>query len=196
MRVSIWLPADLDAVAVAMQALAASGLDFDPRPVRRRADVPAAEDGLRRVTRPPDDLKDWSKNELVREIRRLRAIMREHSEQVSPSHSGGNTVDVAGDPYAKGGVVIDARGAVLLDSTEVVLVDTKRDDEPVRMLLRLAGRINYSDERADTAYFIGTDGAAALVSEIVGLAARAGTVDERFAHEFQADLQRRMGELP
>jgi hypothetical protein len=30
---------------------------------------------------PPDDLKAWSKNELVRECRRLRAITREHAER-------------------------------------------------------------------------------------------------------------------
>jgi hypothetical protein len=146
----------------------------------------------------PPELKDWSKNNLIREVQRLRAVMREHAEQVSPSHSGGGVVDVAGDPHAKGGALIDARGAVLLDSSEVVLVDTKKD-EPVAMILRLAGRINYSAERADTAYFINTDGAAAIVSQIVGLAARAAHADDhgaRFAEQFQTDLNRRMEELP
>ncbi len=142
--------------------------------------------------KPPDDLKDWSKNDLVRECRRLRAVMREHAEQVNPSHSGGGTVDVAGDPYARGGVLIDARGAVLMDNSEVVLVDTKAD-EPVAMILRLGGRINYSTERADTAYLINTDGAAAIVSEVIGLAGRAGG---RFAEQFQSDLDRRMKALP
>lgn len=145
--------------------------------------------------KPPDDPKDWSKNELVREVRRLRAVMREHAEQVNPSHSGGGVVDVAGDPHAKGGTIIDARGAVLLDNTEVVLVDTKRD-EAVAMILRLQGRINYSTERADTAYLINTDGAASIVSEILGLAARASGADGgRFAEQFQADLDHRMEEL-
>lgn len=148
--------------------------------------------------KPPDDLKTWSKNDLVREVQRLRAVMREHAEQVNPSHSGGGVTDVAGDPYAKGGALIDMRGAVLLEGTEVVLVDTKRD-EPVAMVLRLTGRINYSTDRADTTYLINTDGAAAIVSEIVGMASRAVSANDHgacFAQQFQADLNRRIEAMP
>lgn len=150
------------------------------------------------MTAPPDDLKQWSKNDLIRELRRQRALNREHAEQVNEAHSGGGITDVAGDPHAQGGSLIDMRGAVLLDFTEVVLVDTKRDD-PVAMVLRLAGRVNYSTERADTAYLIGADGAAAIISEITGLAGRAqaaGGHGRRFADEFQVALQRRVEELP
>ena len=43
--------------------------------------------------KPPDDLKEWSKNDLVREVRRLRAVMREHAEQVNPAHSGGGIAE-------------------------------------------------------------------------------------------------------
>lgn len=148
---------------------------------------------------PPDDLKDWSKNQLIRELRRLRAVMREHAEQVHPSHSGGGIVDVAGDPRAQGGALIDARGAVLLDFTEVVLMDTTGDAAPVSMAMRLTGRINYSTDRADTTYLFGPDGAAAIVTEIWGLVARAGQVDphgQRFGRDFTAELDRRMGEMP
>lgn len=150
--------------------------------------------------KPPDNLMDWPKRELIREVERLRAVMREHAEQVNPSHSGGGTVDVAGDPYALGGVIIDARGAVVMDECEVVLVDTKKDDEPVAMILRLKGRINYSEDRADTAYFINGDGAAAICSEIFALAKRAadrgGEDGLRFAAEFQAAFEHRMKEIP
>jgi hypothetical protein len=152
--------------------------------------------------KPPDDLKAWSKNELVREVRRLRAITREHAERRGDdpraAASTGAMVDVAGDPHAVGGVVLDARAAVLLETTEVVLVDTK-SEEPVRMMLALGGRINYADDHVEHAYLFGPDGAAALVSELVGLAARAAGADghgERFATEFQALLDERMRELP
>jgi hypothetical protein len=153
---------------------------------------------------PPENLKDWSKNMLVREVTRLRAIVREHAEHRgddprAAATTGAAMVDVAGDPYAAGGVVLDTRAAVLMESVDVVLVDTKRD-EPVVMLLALGGRINYSTDRVEHAYLFGPDGAAGLVSQLVALAARAsgmkGGHGARFAAEFQADLDRRMGELP
>lgn len=148
---------------------------------------------------PPDDLMQWSKPRLVRELQRQRALNREHARQVNPSHSGGDTVDVAGDPYAQGGALIDARGAVLLDTSEVLLVDTRSDD-PVAIVLRLGGRINYAHERADTVYLMGPDGAAAIVTEIAGLTRRAaggaGDHGRRFAREFQAAFERRMEALP
>lgn len=152
--------------------------------------------------RPPDDLKAWPKNELVREVRRLRAITREHAERRGddprPASSTGSITDVAGDPHARGGALLDARAAVLMETIDVVLVDTKRD-EPVVMLLALGGRVNYADDRVEHAYLFGPDGAAALVSELVGLASRAAGADghgERFAEAFQTELDRRMRALP
>lgn len=153
---------------------------------------------------PPDDLKQWSKNELVRELRRLRAILYEHAERrgVDPREqatTGAAVVDVAGDPRAQGGAVLDARSAVLMDSVDVVLVDTKHDD-PVVMMLALAGRVNYSHDRVEHAYMFSPDGAAALVSELVGLAARASSHaaehGQRFAAEFTVALDERMGQMP
>lgn len=148
---------------------------------------------------PPDDLKSWSKNELIRELRRQRALNREHAEQVPAAHSGGGAVDVAGDPHAQGGVLLDMRGAVLLENSEVILVDTKRD-EPVAMVLRLAGRVNYSTDRADTAYLFGPDGAAAIVTEVIGLVQRAahggGEHGQRFAAEFKVAMETHMENLP
>lgn len=150
---------------------------------------------------PPDNLMDWTKNQLAQEVNRLRAITREHGKQVSPSHSGGGLVDVAGDPMAEGGVLIDARGAVLLDAAEVALLDTMGNDEDdLFMCLRLQGRVNYSTEQADTTYMFDTDGAAAIVSEIIGLVSRASRMDaqhgRQFAFAFQKDFDRRMRDLP
>lgn len=152
---------------------------------------------------PPDDLKNWSKNDLVRELRRLRAVMREHAEQPGDNPrdhtTPGAIIDVAGDPHAQGGALLDARSATLLESMDVVLVDTK-GDEPVVMLMSLQGRVNYSNDRVEHAYLFGPDGAAALVSELVALASRAaGHAAEhgkRFAAEFQSALDERMSDAP
>jgi hypothetical protein len=153
---------------------------------------------------PPDDLKQWSKNDLIRELHRLRAILHEHAERRGDdpreqATTGAAVTDVARDPYAHGGAIIDARSAVLLDTTDVVLVDTKQD-EPVTMLLALGGRINYSSDRIEHAYLFGPDGAAALVSELIGIATRAASSgldhSRRFAEDFKIDLGRRMDEMP
>jgi hypothetical protein len=152
---------------------------------------------------PPDDLKAWSKNELVREVRRLRAIMREHSERRgddprAQATTGAAVTSVDDDPHGQGSSLLDTRAAVLMDTVDVVLVDTKRE-EPVSMMLAIGGRINYATDRVEHTYLFGPDGAAALVSQLVGLAARAAGADghgERFATEFQALLDERMRELP
>jgi hypothetical protein len=152
---------------------------------------------------PPDNLKQWSKNDLIRELHRLRAIIHEHAERRGDDPreqaTTGAVTDVAGDPHARGGAIIDARSAVLLDTTDVVLVDTKQD-EPVTMLLALGGRINYSSDRIEHAYLFGPDGAAALVSELIGIATRAASSgldhSRRFAEDFKIDLGRRMDAMP
>lgn len=148
---------------------------------------------------PPDDLKAWTKNDLIRELRRLRAVLREHAEQPGSdpraAQAPNAAIDVMGDPHAKGGVMLDARSAVLLDNSEVILVDTKRD-EPPSMMLVLRGRVNYSHDRVEHAYLYGPDGAAAIVSEHLGLAGRAAQHDERFGDEFMRNLDKRMTDLP
>jgi hypothetical protein len=148
--------------------------------------------------RPPDDLKDWSKKDLAREVGRLRAILHEHSERPGDDPRGQSASDpiIGGTPTGEGDALVDARSAVLLDAVEVVLVDTKRPDDPVSMLLSLSGRINYSDDRVTHAYLFGGDGAAGIVSELLMLAQRAGAMGRadgvRFAAEFKAALEQRM----
>jgi hypothetical protein len=116
---------------------------------------------------------------------------------------GASTSDpiIGGSPHGQGDALIDARAAVLLDHADVVLVDTKRESEPVSMLLSLGGRINYSDDRTTVAYLMNGDGAAAIVSQLVGLASRAAGMHgdphgEEFAADFKLALERRMGEMP
>lgn len=153
------------------------------------------------MPKPPDNLMEWPKAELVKELERLRAIMREHAEQVGGDPKTAHAPDsiVGGTPYGQGDALIDARSAVLMDYAEVVLVDTKQGSVPV-MMLRIAGRINYTTDRADHVYLFGPDGGAAIVSELFGLAQRASKDTDRggyeFARQFRNELRRRMRELP
>lgn len=149
------------------------------------------------IVKPPDDLKDWSKKDLMREVARLRAITREFAERPGDDPRGASTSDpiIGGSPSGRGDALIDARSAVLMEDVEVVLVDTKQE-EPVSMLLSLSGRINYADDRVTHAYLFGPDGAAGLVSELILLATRADAGDlphgQHFAQQFREDLNRRM----
>ena len=151
---------------------------------------------------PPENLMDWPKAKLAKEVRRLRALTREHARQPGAPRratTDAGVVDVAGDPYAEGGALVDARSAVLIDSMDVVLVDTKQD-EPLAMFLSLAGRINYSSDRVEHVYLYGPDGAAAFVTQHLGLAKRAQAMHaehgKRFSEAFQTDVNRRLAELP
>jgi hypothetical protein len=142
---------------------------------------------------PPENLMDWPKGELAKEVARLRAILREHSDRShDDARSGGGMVDVAGDPHARGGVVLDSRGAVLMDEIDVALVDTKRDDRPAMMMV-LGGRVNMETRRTSQAFMFGADGAAGLATELVALAGRAG---DEFAAEFKVAFEQRMKEMP
>ena len=142
---------------------------------------------------PPENLMEWTKIDLAKELTRLRAILREHAGEVADEpHSGGGMIDVAGDPYARGGVMLDSRKAVLMDAIDVCLVDTKQDEKPIMMLV-IDGRVNYQNRRTTQAYLFGADGAAGLVTQLAALAARAGGA---FQAEFKESFDQRMEELP
>jgi hypothetical protein len=150
----------------------------------------------------PPELKSWSKNDLVREVVRLRAVLHEHSERRGDDPRAHSTSDpiIGGSPHGRGDALLDARAAVLLDAVEVVLVDTKRETDPVSMMLTLGGRVNYADDVVTHAYLFGPDGAAGIVSELIMLASRAAgmhdTHGERFAAEFKVALEERMTDGP
>jgi hypothetical protein len=144
----------------------------------------------------------WPKGELAKEVARLRAILREHAERPGDDPRQASTPDpiIGGSPHGRGDALLDARSAVLMDSIDVSLADMKRGDT-LAMMLVLAGRINYADDRVTHAYIFGPDGAAGIVSELIGLASRAAGAHgdpnaERFAAEFKADLERRMAGTP
>jgi hypothetical protein len=68
------------------------------------------------------------------------------------------------------------------------------------MVMTIRGRVNYADDRVEHAYLFGTDGAAAIVTEIGGLVTRASRLGaehgQRFAAEFQVALERRINAMP
>lgn len=142
-----------------------------------------------------DGLKQWSKNDLIREVLKLRAIVYEHANALGdePTANPGGMVDPVGDPHARGNVIFDARNAILMDSVEVALMDKISKGQPIPdkpiLALTLAGRVNKRTERASTLYFFDEDGAAAIVSELVGLAVRIGPA-------FALRLTARLKDLP
>jgi hypothetical protein len=143
---------------------------------------------------PPEDLMEWPKAELAKEVARLRAINREFADRPhDDATSGGGITDVAGDPHARGGVILDARGAVLMDTVDVSLIDTKKEEERPAMFLVIGGRVNFETRRTSQAFMFGADGAAGLATELIALAGRAGG---DFFDEFRESFTQRMGEMP
>lgn len=109
------------------------------------------------------------------------------TRHADPRRAGGDIAGPGG-PHDRDAVVVDVTDAVLLDYTEVTLIRTGRrsplgpalDPEPAIGLL-LAGRINKTHERAEILYLLNTDGAAAIVTELLALADRVGP---GFAEDF------------
>ena len=109
-----------------------------------------------------------------------------------PRKLGGGIVGPGG-PYDENAVLVDTRNAVILEGTEVAIVGAVRkgvlDEKPIMSLVML-GRINKTDERVQVLYLMNHDGAAALVTELIGLAARAG-----WGEEFKDDVLARLAAL-
>lgn len=102
-----------------------------------------------------------------------------------PRKAGGAFVAVGpGD----GQTILDTTNAVILEESQVCRVDNPSDGR-VMLALFLAGRINRKPDRVAVLYVLGAGGAAALVSELVGLAARIGP---GFEAEFRSLLAERM----
>ncbi|MDQ2624975.1 MAG: hypothetical protein M3Y20_07430 [Actinomycetota bacterium] len=97
---------------------------------------------------------------------------------------------IGGTPYGRGDALVDASGAVLLDRVDVVLVSTMSPSGAGRALaLELGGRVNKTTRRSSVLYVMDQDGAAAIVSELLGLAARVSP-------SFLDDLLTRVRDLP
>lgn len=93
-------------------------------------------------------------------------------------------------------VLLDTERAVLLRGLEVCLINTlKRHHDglqrgestsEVNLAMRLYGRVNKSQDEASILFIMDADGAAAIVTELVALAARIGP---EFAQLFQERLE-------
>ncbi len=106
----------------------------------------------------------------------------------------GGGISGPGGPYDENAVVLDTNRAVLLESCEVAVLGGIRggvlDEKPITGLV-LHGRINKTDERVQALYLMNEDGAAGIVTELIGVASRAG-----WGHEFMDRVRERMEAMP
>lgn len=110
----------------------------------------------------------------------------------SDPRAAGGTIAGPGGPFDAGAVLFDTRRAVLLAHTQVAKVDNPSDGRSF-FGMELAGRINRSRDRAQVLYLFDADGAAAIVSQLLGLVQR---TDKRMAADFVVALEHRMAALP
>jgi len=113
----------------------------------------------------------------------------------------GGRGDIAGPggPYDRDAVVVDTTNAVILDYSTVSIVEVARRGEPdeTAVALMLEGRINKTADRTRVLYVMNGDGAAAIVTELLGIAKRAERGgDGKLAAEFRQRLGDRWDEMP
>lgn len=95
------------------------------------------------------------------------------------------------DPHGRDNVQVDVRKAILMDTVNVSVVGAirKGEMEEVVLALELQGRVNKRDYRRSELFIFDADGAAAIISELFGLAQRVGP-------EFSKLLEERLAALP
>jgi hypothetical protein len=81
----------------------------------------------------------------------------------------GGDIAGPGGPRDRGQVVMDASRAILPTGLEVCAVD---DTDPPLLAALITGRVNQSTDQVRVMVLLNADAAAAIVSEIVGCAAR------------------------
>lgn len=114
--------------------------------------------------------------------------MKRREKGSDPRRAGGDIAGPGG-PYGLNDVIVDIRDAVLLDGCEVTMIGMVREgevDENPAVALKLSGKINQRDERADIVFLAPREGAADIFANILGLAARSG--DEKFIAALNAAI--------
>lgn len=97
---------------------------------------------------------------------------------------------IGGSAFGQNDALIDTTDSVLLDSSHVVLIGALRQDGAETLLgLELAGRVNKTQRRSSVLYLLNADGAAAIISELLGLAGRVSP-------DFLDELLARIAALP
>lgn len=109
--------------------------------------------------------------------------------------------DIAGPggPYDEHAVVVDTTNAVILDYSTVSLIGFVRGgkEDETGVGLMLEGRINRTQDRTRVLYLMNGDGAAAIVTELLGVAKRAERGgDGQLAAELRQRLGERWDEMP
>lgn len=115
-----------------------------------------------------------------------------------PRKAGGDIVGPGG-PRTRHGVLLSAENAVILSSNEVTVIEVGRHGEPneVAVALLMEGRINKTPDISRVLYITNGDGAAALVTQLLGLAMRAEKEgDARLADEFTRCFGERWKDMP
>lgn len=97
-----------------------------------------------------------------------------------------------GGPHDRGAVILDTTNAVLLETCVVSTVDPEGARGQSAIAMVLGGRINRTKDYADVLFLMGTDGPAAIISELIALLGRAGAVH---AEALLADLTERVAKL-
>lgn len=104
----------------------------------------------------------------------------------NPRHLGGSIAGPGG-PRDHGAVFLDLTDCVLLDGSTVCTVDNVRHGvtQGQAIYMTLKGRINKTQDRAQVGYIFGSDGAAALITQLLALA-------DRWGPELLTDLVERL----
>lgn len=106
----------------------------------------------------------------------------------------GGSIAGPGGPFGEDDVVVDTTNAVILDYAEVAVVSPVRDgevDDKSICALLLYGRVNKTPDRVQVLFMMNEDGVAALVTQLAGLADRAG-----WGQDFLDVLRSRLDDLP
>lgn len=110
----------------------------------------------------------------------------------NPRRLPGEMADL-GDPHSRGMVVLDARNAILMKTVDVSTIDedsAKGQKSAIAMLL--GGRINQTTDVTKVLFIFGTDGAAAIITQLIALMGRATGID---SDQMMKDILDRWNEL-
>ncbi|WP_449408037.1 hypothetical protein [Microbacterium maritypicum] len=97
---------------------------------------------------------------------------------------------IGGSAFGRGDALIDTDKAVLLGNVHVAIIGAARQTGVETVIgLELSGRVNHSTDEHEHLYLMDADGAAAIISDLLGLAGRANP-------RFLAMLLERIENLP
>lgn len=96
-----------------------------------------------------------------------------------------------GDSHSVGEFVLDTSNAVLMDSVVVSTLDSESNNSSIIALV-LGGRVNQTQNRAEVMFLFGTDGVAAIMTELGALLGRVTGVDPT---AIISDIVERMSKL-